>query len=71
VSAITAPAATATEPPRGAIFFIFITLLFDMLSFGVLITILPKLVEEVVFGQTDDLQLAAGEWCWPASASGR
>jgi DHA1 family tetracycline resistance protein-like MFS transporter len=42
----------ATEPPRGAILFILITVLLDMLSFGIIIPVLPKLVEEFVSGDT-------------------
>jgi hypothetical protein len=65
--------ATATEPPRGAILFILITVLLDMLLFGSIIPVLPKLVEEFVSGDTakaagvvaprqaDGVQLATSE----------
>ena len=43
---------TAPAPPRAAILFILITVLLDMLSFGIVIPVLPKLVEEFLSGDT-------------------
>ncbi|HEX5550117.1 MAG TPA: TCR/Tet family MFS transporter [Nitrospira sp.] len=45
---------TSTVPPprRAAILFILITVLLDMLSFGIVIPVLPKLVEEFLSGDT-------------------
>ena len=45
---------TSTVPPprRAAIIFILITVLLDMLSFGIVIPVLPKLVEEFLAGDT-------------------
>jgi len=45
---------TSTVPPprRAAIIFILITVLLDMLSFGIVIPVLPKLVEEFLSGDT-------------------
>jgi DHA1 family tetracycline resistance protein-like MFS transporter len=40
------------DPPRGAILFILVTVFLDMLSFGIIIPVLPKLVEEFVSGDT-------------------
>jgi DHA1 family tetracycline resistance protein-like MFS transporter len=40
-------------PPRkAAVLFILLTVLLDMLSFGIVIPVLPKLVEEFLFGDT-------------------
>jgi DHA1 family tetracycline resistance protein-like MFS transporter len=39
-------------PPRAAVLFILITVLLDMLSFGIVIPVLPKLVEEFLLGDT-------------------
>ena len=41
-----------TAPRRAAILFILITVLLDMLSFGIIIPVLPKLVEEFLAGDT-------------------
>src|ERR1044072_7914930 len=43
---------TAPAPARAAILFILITVLLDMLSFGIVIPVLPKLVEEFLSGDT-------------------
>ena len=45
---------TSTVPPprRAAILFILVTVLLDMLSFGIVIPVLPKLVEEFLSGDT-------------------
>jgi MFS transporter, DHA1 family, tetracycline resistance protein len=44
--------ATVTQPRRAAVLFILITVLLDMLSFGIVIPVLPKLVEEFLAGDT-------------------
>ncbi len=41
-----------TEPRQAAVLFILVTVLLDMLSFGIIIPVLPKLVEEFFFGNT-------------------
>ncbi|MEO6076089.1 MAG: MFS transporter, partial [Dokdonella sp.] len=44
---------TATNPPpmrRAAVIFIFITVMLDMLAFGVIIPVLPHLVEQMIGG---------------------
>jgi len=43
---------TVPAPPRAAILFILITVLLDMLSFGIVIPVLPKLVEGFLSGDT-------------------
>jgi len=43
---------TAPPPRRTAVLFILVTVLLDMLSFGIIIPVLPKLVEEFFFGDT-------------------
>ena len=43
---------TVPAPRRAAILFILITVLLDMLSFGIVIPVLPKLVEEFLSGDT-------------------
>ncbi len=43
---------TATEPRRAALAFIFVTVLLDMLALGMVIPVLPKLVEGFVGGDT-------------------
>src|SRR6185503_17534660 len=43
---------TASTPRRAAVLFILVTVLLDMLSFGIIIPVLPKLVEEFFFGNT-------------------
>ena len=43
---------TAAAPRRAAVLFILVTVLLDMLSFGVVIPVLPKLVEEFLSGDT-------------------
>src|SRR6476619_6908268 len=47
-----ADTSTVPAPRRAAILFILITVLLDMLSFGIIIPVLPKLVEEFVSGDT-------------------
>ncbi|MGH8030828.1 MAG: TCR/Tet family MFS transporter [Luteimonas sp.] len=53
---------TATPPPpavrRAALVFIFVTVLIDVLAFGVIIPVLPHLVQQLVGGKTD----AAAYW---------
>jgi DHA1 family tetracycline resistance protein-like MFS transporter len=44
--------AAITAPRRAAVLFILITVLLDMLSFGIIIPVLPKLVEEFLSGDT-------------------
>src|SRR5690349_11309418 len=39
-------------PRQAAVLFILVTVLLDMLSFGIIIPVLPKLVEEFFFGNT-------------------
>lgn len=46
-----APAATA-EPRRAAVTFIFITVLIDVLGLGIIIPVLPRLVEQFLGGDT-------------------
>src|SRR3546814_8253466 len=44
-----------TTPPaarRGALIFIFVTVVLDMLAFGIIIPVLPKLVEQFLNGDT-------------------
>ena len=41
-----------TVPRQAAVLFILVTVLLDMLSFGIIIPVLPKLVEEFFFGDT-------------------
>ncbi|MDP3595892.1 MAG: tetracycline resistance MFS efflux pump, partial [Nitrospirota bacterium] len=47
-----APSATPTQPRQAAIFFILITVMLDVLSFGIIIPVLPKLVEDFMGGDT-------------------
>jgi DHA1 family tetracycline resistance protein-like MFS transporter len=47
-----ADTSTVPAPRRAAILFILITVLLDMLSFGIVIPVLPKLVEEFLSGDT-------------------
>ncbi|MCE3224181.1 MAG: tetA [Nitrospira sp.] len=42
----------AAEPRRTAVFFILVTVVLDMLSFGIIIPVLPRLVEEFLGGDT-------------------
>ena len=53
---------TSTVParPRAAILFILITVLLDMLSFGIVIPVLPKLVEEFLSGDTAEAAVIYG-----------
>ena len=44
--------ATTTQPRKAAALFILFTVLLDMLSFGIVIPVLPKLVEEFLSGDT-------------------
>ncbi|WP_028080327.1 TCR/Tet family MFS transporter [Solimonas soli] len=46
--------ATTTPPAarRGALIFIFVTVVLDMLAFGIIIPVLPKLVEQFLAGDT-------------------
>lgn len=43
---------STTRPRRTAVLFILVTVLLDMLSFGIIIPVLPKLVEEFLGGDT-------------------
>ena len=43
---------SSTEPRQAAVFFILVTVVLDMLSFGIIIPVLPKLVEEFLGGDT-------------------
>jgi DHA1 family tetracycline resistance protein-like MFS transporter len=47
-----APASTSTQPRQAAILFILITVMLDVLSFGIIIPVLPKLVEDFMSGDT-------------------
>ena len=47
-----APASTSTQPRQAAILFILITVTLDVLSFGIIIPVLPKLVEDFMSGDT-------------------
>ena len=42
----------STQPRQAAVFFILVTVVLDMLSFGIIIPVLPKLVEEFLGGDT-------------------
>ncbi|MCE9537144.1 MAG: tetracycline resistance MFS efflux pump, partial [Nitrospirae bacterium] len=46
------PSATPTQPRQAAILFILITVMLDVLSFGIIIPVLPKLVEDFMGGDT-------------------
>ena len=57
-----APASPAAAAPRGAaVVFIFVTILLDMLALGVIIPILPKLIESFV--DNDTANAAASSAC--------
>ena len=43
---------SSKEPRQAAVFFILVTVVLDMLSFGIIIPVLPKLVEEFLGGDT-------------------
>ena len=45
-------ASTSTQPRQAAILFILITVTLDVLSFGIIIPVLPKLVEDFMSGDT-------------------
>jgi DHA1 family tetracycline resistance protein-like MFS transporter len=50
---VTIPSAsTSTQPRQAAILFILITVTLDVLSFGIIIPVLPKLVEDFMSGDT-------------------
>ena len=51
---------TASTPRRAAVLFILITVLLDMLSFGIIIPVLPKLVEEFLSGDTAQAAMIYG-----------
>ena len=54
-------APTAVDPPRkAAVLFILVTVLLDMLSFGIIIPVLPKLVEEFLGGDTAQAAIIYG-----------
>lgn len=46
------PESTSTQPRQAAILFILITVMLDVLSFGIIIPVLPKLVEDFMGGDT-------------------
>ena len=46
------PVAPLNAPRRAAVLFIFITVVLDMLAFGIVIPVLPKLVEQFMDGNT-------------------
>ena len=52
--------AAVTAPRRAAVLFILITVLLDMLSFGIIIPVLPKLVEEFLSGDTAEAAVIYG-----------
>jgi DHA1 family tetracycline resistance protein-like MFS transporter len=45
-------AETPVAARRGALIFIFVTVVLDMLAFGIIIPVLPKLVEQFLNGDT-------------------
>lgn len=47
-----APVPPSTQPRQAAILFILITVMLDVLSFGIIIPVLPKLVEDFMGGDT-------------------
>src|ERR1051325_8453879 len=49
-----------SSPRRAAVLFILITVMLDMLSFGIVIPVLPKLVEEFLSGDTDQAAMIYG-----------
>ena len=49
---MTEPSSPATAPSRAAVAFIFITVLLDMLALGMIIPVLPKLIEQFEGGNT-------------------
>ena len=51
---------TASTPRRAAILFILVTVVLDMLSFGIIIPVLPKLVEEFFSGDTAQAAMIYG-----------
>jgi DHA1 family tetracycline resistance protein-like MFS transporter len=51
---------TASTPRPAAVLFILITVLLDMLSFGIIIPVLPKLVEEFLSGDTAQAAMIYG-----------
>jgi len=54
-------APTSVDPPRkAAVLFILVTVLLDMLSFGIIIPVLPKLVEEFLGGDTAQAAIIYG-----------
>ena len=53
-------ATTVAPPQRAAVLFILITVLLDMLSFGIVIPVLPKLVEEFLGGNTSQAAVIYG-----------
>lgn len=48
------------QPRRAAVLFILVTVLLDMLSFGIIIPVLPKLVEEFLSGDTAQAAVVYG-----------
>jgi DHA1 family tetracycline resistance protein-like MFS transporter len=53
-------ATTAAPPKRAAIIFIFITVVLDVLAFGVVIPVLPRLIEQFTSGDTAHAALIFG-----------
>ncbi|HSA64914.1 MAG TPA: TCR/Tet family MFS transporter [Nitrospira sp.] len=51
---------TVTPPRRAAVLFILVTVLLDMLSFGIVIPVLPKLVEDFLEGRTPQAAVLYG-----------
>ena len=51
---------TVSAPRRAAILFILVTVLLDMLSFGIVIPVLPKLVEKFLSGDTAEAAVIYG-----------
>lgn len=49
-----------SRPRRAALFFVFITVVLDVLALGVIIPVLPKLIEQVVGGDTAHAALIYG-----------
>ena len=49
-----------STPRRAAVLFILVTVLLDMLSFGIIIPVLPKLVEEFLSGDTAQAAMIYG-----------
>jgi DHA1 family tetracycline resistance protein-like MFS transporter len=54
---MSSPSPTVTAPRRAAFAFIFVTVLLDMLAFGIIVPVLPHLIEQLIGGG-----IAAAAW---------